>query len=99
MIVADVFFLTADNNGNIVNARYCENDKGTPQGGLISPILADVYLHYVLDNWFNVIKKSFKGEMYLIRYADDFVVMFQYEEEARRFYKMLIERMNKLNLN
>lgn len=98
MIVADVFFLTADNNGNIVNVRYCENDKGTPQGGLISPILADVYIHYVLDNWFNVIKKSFKGEMYLIRYADDFVVMFQYEEEARRFYKMLIERINKFKL-
>ena len=78
--------------------KYYESDKGTPQGGLISPILANVYLHYVLDNWFNVIKKELKGEVYLIRYADDFVVMFQYEETAKQFYKMLIERMRKFKL-
>lgn len=85
-------------SGVLENYKYYESDKGTPQGGLISPILANVYLHYVLDNWFNVIKKKFKGEMYLIRYADDFVVMFQYEEEAKKFYKMLIERMKKFKL-
>ena len=85
-------------SGILEDYKYYESDKGTPQGGLISPILANVYLHYVLDNWFNVISKKFKGEMYLIRYADDFVVMFQYEEEARKFYKMLIERMNKFKL-
>ena len=84
--------------GIMEDYKYYESDKGTPQGGLISPILANVYLHYVLDNWFNVIKKEFKGEMYLIRYADDFVVMFQYEDEARRFYKMLVERMRKFRL-
>lgn len=78
--------------------KYYESDKGTPQGGLISPILANVYLHYVLDNWFNVIKKELKGEVYLIRYADDFVVMFQYEETAKQFYKKLIERMRKFKL-
>lgn len=85
-------------SGILEDYKYYESDKGTPQGGLISPILANVYLHYVLDNWFNVIKKRFKGEMYLIRYADDFVVMFQYEEEASRFYEILIERMNKFKL-
>ena len=85
-------------SGILEDYKYYESDKGTPQGGLISPILANVYLHYVLDNWFYVIKKEFKGEMYLIRYADDFVVLFQYEEEARKFYKMLIERMNKFKL-
>ena len=85
-------------SGVLEDYKYYESDRGTPQGGLISPILANVYLHYVLDNWFYVIKKEFKGEMYLIRYADDFVVMFQYEEEARKFYKMLIERMNKFKL-
>ena len=85
-------------SGILEDYKYYESDKGTPQGGLISPILANVYLHYVLDNWCNVLKKRFKGEMYLIRYADDFVVMFQYEEEARKFYKMLIERMNKFKL-
>ena len=84
--------------GILEDYKYYESDKGTPQGGLISPILANVYLHYVLDNWFYIIKKEFKGEMYLIRYADDFVVMFQYEEEARKFYKMLIERMSKFKL-
>ena len=85
-------------SGILEDYKYYESDKGTPQGGLISPILANVYLHYVLDNWFNFIKKSFKGEMYLIRYADDFVVMFQYEDEARKFYNMLIERMHKFKL-
>ena len=85
-------------SGILEDYKYYESDKGTPQGGLISPILANVYLHYVLDNWFYVIKKEFKGEMHLIRYADDFVVMFQYEEEARKIYKMLIERMSKFKL-
>ena len=84
--------------GVIEDYKYYESDKGTPQGGLISPILANVYLHYVLDNWFRVIKKDLKGEAYLIRYADDFVVMFQYEETAKKFYKMLIERMKKFKL-
>lgn len=55
-------------------------------------------MYYVLDNWFYVVKKEFKGKMYLIRYVDDFVVMFQYEEESRKFYKMLIERMSKFKL-
>lgn len=85
-------------SGILEDYKYYESDKGTPQGGLISPIIANVYLHYVLDNWFNVTKKSFKGEMYLIRYADDFVVMFQYEDEARKFYNLLIERMHKFKL-
>lgn len=85
-------------SGILEDYKYYESDKGTPQGGLISPILANVYLHYVLDNWFNVIKKSFKGEIYLIRYADGFVVMFQYEKEARKFYNMLIGRMHKFKL-
>ena len=82
----------------IEDYKYYESDKGTPQGGLISPILANVYLHYVLDNWFQVIKKKLKGEAYLIRYADDFVLMFQYEETAEEFYKMLVERMRKFKL-
>jgi len=61
-----------------------ESDKGTPQGGLISPILANVYLHYVLDLWVEkVLKKRSQGEVYYVRYADDFVLMFQYGEEAK----------------
>lgn len=84
--------------GIMEDYQYYENDKGTPQGGLISPVLANVYLHYVLDNWFNCIKKELRGEAYLIRYADDFVVLFQYEETARKFYQKLIERMKKFKL-
>lgn len=78
------------------DGKLIESDKGTPQGGLISPILANVYLHYVLDLWFTKgIKPNLKGEAYLVRYADDFIVMFQYEEEAKAFYKLLKERMEK----
>ena len=85
-------------SGIIEDLKYYESDKGTPQGGIISPILANVYLHYVLDTWFYVIKKKFKGEMYLIRYADDFVVLFQFENEANQFYKLLLERLAKFGL-
>jgi group II intron reverse transcriptase/maturase len=84
--------------GVLEDFKYHTSDKGTPQGGLISPVLANVYLHYVLDNWFKCIKTKLKGEAYLIRYADDFVVMFQYEETAKQFYQMLIERMRKFKL-
>lgn len=85
-------------SGIMEDMKYYNSDKGTPQGGLISPVLANVYLHYVLDLWFYSVKKSFKGEMHLVRYADDFVVMFQYEHEANEFYKLLIERLAKFGL-
>ena len=76
-----------------------ESDKGTPQGGLISPVLANVYLHYVLDMWFELaVKKQCKGEAYIVRYADDFVCFFQYENEAKSFYKSLEERLAKFGL-
>lgn len=84
--------------GVMEDGKKLETDKGTVQGGLISPILANVYLHYVLDLWFEYMKKEFRGEMYLVRYADDFVCMFQYEKEAQEFYKLLIERLRKFNL-
>lgn len=84
--------------GVMEDGKKLETDKGTVQGGLISPVLANVYLHYVLDLWFEYMKKEFRGEMYLVRYADDFVCMFQYEKEAQEFYKLLIERLRKFNL-
>ncbi len=72
---------------------------GTPQGGIVSPVLSNVYLHYVLDLWFHkVFKKSCKGEACLIRYADDFVCAFQYQADAERFYSALRERMEKFRL-
>lgn len=85
--------------GIIEDMKYYESDKGTPQGGLISPVLANVYLHYALDMWFDkVVKKGCKGEAYIVRYADDFVCFFQYEKEASNFYQTLKERLKKFNL-
>ena len=76
-----------------------ESDRGTPQGGLISPVLANVYLHYVLDLWFEKgIKPRLKGEAYYARYADDFLIMFQYENEARKVMQALIPRLGKFGL-
>jgi RNA-directed DNA polymerase len=72
---------------------------GTPQGGIVSPILANIYLHYVLDEWFeNVVKRYCRGEAYLIRYADDFVCAFQYLDDAERFYRVLGQRLGKYGL-
>lgn len=73
--------------------------KGVPQGGLISPVLANIYLHYVLDLWFEkVVKRKAEGEAMLIRYADDFVVAFQYRDDARDFYQALNSRLKKFDL-
>lgn len=86
-------------SGIIEEMKFYESDKGTPQGGLISPVCANVYLHYVLDMWFErVVKKNCKGEAYIIRYADDFVCFFQHQNEAEKFYKQLEERLKKFNL-
>jgi group II intron reverse transcriptase/maturase len=88
------------NTGVMENGKYTEVDKGTPQGGLISPILANIYLHYVLDLWFEKkVKKEIKGYARLIRYADDFVVLLQSHKEAKRFGEMLKERFNKFGLS
>lgn len=86
-------------SGYIEDFKYYETDKGTPQGGLISPVLANVYLHYVLDLWImEAVKPKLKGEIYLVRYADDFIIMFQYENEAKLVYEELIKRLAKFGL-
>lgn len=78
--------------------RY-DTPEGTPQGGVISPILANVYLHYVLDLWFQkVVRKHCRGSAYMVRYADDFVCCFEFEEDARKFYVSLEKRLAKFNL-
>lgn len=85
--------------GYMEEGKYYKTDVGTPQGGIISPILANVYLHYVLDLWFEkVIRKSWVGQAYMVRYADDFVCCFQSETEANNFYRDLIVRLKKFNL-
>lgn len=72
---------------------------GTPQGGVISPILANIYLHYAMDHWFErVVKSHCQGQAHLIRYADDFVCAFQYRREAERFYRTLPKRLGKFSL-
>jgi len=72
---------------------------GSPQGGVISPMLANVYLHYTLDLWFkDVVKIHCQGEACLIRYADDFVCGFEHEQDAQRFYKALGLRLEKFGL-
>ena len=86
-------------SGYMEDMKRYESKKGTPQGGLISPVLANVYLHYVLDLYFEKrIRPKLKGEAYLVRYADDFIIMFQYENEAREVYQTLIERLSKFGL-
>ena len=72
---------------------------GTPQGGVVSPVLANIYLHYALDMWFEkVVKPRCEGVAYLCRYADDFVCAFQYKREAERFYGVLKGRLRKFGL-
>ena len=76
-----------------------DTPEGTPQGGVISPLLANVYLHYVLDLWFEkAVKRACRGEAYMVRYADDFVCCFQYEDDAKAFYGWLKERLKKFGL-
>lgn len=76
-----------------------ESSVGTPQGGQISPVLANVYLHYVLDLWFEkAVKPKLNGEAYLIRFADDFIIMFRYENEVRAVYEALDKRLAKFGL-
>ena len=73
--------------------------KGTVQGAVISPILANVYLHYVLDEWMEtVVKPRLRGEMKLIRFADDFIVCFQHREDAERVASVLRKRLAKYGL-
>jgi RNA-directed DNA polymerase len=72
---------------------------GTPQGGVVSAVLANIYLHYALDIWFEkVVKPRCKGDVIMMRYADDFVCCFQYKEEAQYFYEALVKRLGKFKL-
>lgn len=85
--------------GYMEEGKYFDKEKGTPQGGVISPLLANVYLHYVLDLWFEeVVKRQCRGQVHMVRYADDFVCCFQYKSDAEAFYSALIKRLGKFNL-
>jgi len=72
---------------------------GTPQGGVVSAVLANIYLHYALDLWFErVVKPRCQGDVMLMRFADDFVCCFQYQHEVQRFYEVLGKRLGKFKL-
>lgn len=74
-------------------------EEGTPQGGIISPLLANIYLHYVLDLWVQAWrKKQGRGEVYIVRYCDDFVMGFQREEDVREMQSALAERLAQFGL-
>src|SRR6201993_2238917 len=75
------------------------SEEGTPQGGSISVLLSNLYLHYVLDLWFErVVKVRLRGEAHLVRYIDDFVICFQYREDAIRVQDALRLRLGKFGL-
>jgi len=86
-------------NGYMEESKLFATDKGTPQGGIISPILANVYLHYVLDLWVEkVVKPRSRGAVELVRYADDFVICVQFKDEAEAIQRDLKERLAAFNL-
>ena len=73
--------------------------RGTPQGNIISPLLCNVYMHYALDKWLHeIVRPLLKGEIFLIRYADDFIIGFEYAEDAHQVNNTLPKRMNKYGL-
>lgn len=81
------------------NGKLIHPVTGTPQGGIISPILANIYMHYCLALWFErVVKKRCRGRAYLCVYADDFVAAFEHREDAEAFYRALSERVGKFGL-
>lgn len=86
--------------GVIENNERLNTDGGTPQGAVISPLLANVYLHYVLDDWVVWWRTKYAtGDMIIVRYADDFVMGFQYKREAELFLKALRDRLSAFALN
>jgi RNA-directed DNA polymerase len=84
--------------GVMKQGQWFETEEGTPQGAVISPILANLYLHYVLDLWVDQWRKKATGDVILVRYADDAVLGFQHREEAERFLEQLRERLAKFGL-
>ena len=85
--------------GVLEGGRLLPTTKGTSQGAVVSPVLANVYLHYVLDEWMEtVVKPRMRGETYLIRYADDLIICFQHREDAERVAGVLRKRFAKYGL-
>ena len=85
--------------GILEDGSVTRQDAGTPQGGVISPLLANIYLHYVLDEWFHeTVLRRLRGRAFLVRYADDFVIGFEHEDDARRVLAVLSKRFGRYGL-
>lgn len=83
----------------IEGKQISDNVCGCPQGSIVSPVLANIYLHYVIDEWFDEISRShIHGRAEMVRYADDMVFTFEFLSEAKRFYKILPKRLSKYGL-
>jgi len=88
------------NAGVVDKGMWTRSDQGTPQGGVISPLLANIFLHYVLDEWFvKDVRPRMRGRCFLVRYADDFVIGFEQEKDAHRVMDVLPKRFNRFGLS
>jgi RNA-directed DNA polymerase len=86
------------NAGVIEEGEWLETEKGTPQGAVVSPLLANIYLHHVLDQWTDQWRQNAQGDVIIVRYADDAVIGFQHQYEAERFLKDLREQLRQYGL-
>jgi Retron-type reverse transcriptase len=85
--------------GIMEEGKLASTEEGVPQGGSLSPLLGNIYLHYTLDLWFSkVVVKHCRGEAYLTRFADDAVACFQYKRDAQRFLEAFKKRLGRFNL-
>lgn len=86
-------------SGILEQGKLLKSEKGTPQGGIISPVLGNIYLHFVLDDWFEkVVEKETRGYAGMVRYADDSVACFENKEEAEKYLRSVKKRLAKFGL-
>jgi group II intron reverse transcriptase/maturase len=87
------------NAGVMEDNQFHSSETGTPQGGVISPMLSNIYLHYTLDDWYiQVVQPRLKGRNFLLRFADDFIIGCEREDDARRVMKVLPKRFERFGL-